>query len=233
MEETGYCYPGSHEADPMTMLEERLAAAPILPLIQADDPGTAVRIGEALVAGGLTVVEVVLRTDAALRCLEAVCHSVPDAVVGAGTVLNRRQADAAVEAGARFLVSPGLDEGVVALAAEHALPAFPGVATATEIQRAWNLGLRTVKFFPAETGGGTAMIKALGAAFREMRFIPTGGISAANLAEYLALPQVAACGGSWIVPGTAIAGNDYAKITALAAEAVAIAAGARSRKGHG
>jgi 2-dehydro-3-deoxyphosphogluconate aldolase/(4S)-4-hydroxy-2-oxoglutarate aldolase len=216
----------------MTTLQERLAAAPILPLIQADDPATAVRIGEALVAGGLTVVEVVLRTDAALHCLEAVCRSVAGAIAGAGTVLNREQANAAVEAGAQFIVSPGLDDGVVAVAAEHRLPAFPGVATASEIQRAWNLGLRTVKFFPAEAGGGTAMIKALGAAFRDMRFMPTGGISAANLAEYLALPQVAACGGSWIVPGTAVVNNDYAKITALAAEAVAIAADARSRKGN-
>jgi 2-dehydro-3-deoxyphosphogluconate aldolase/(4S)-4-hydroxy-2-oxoglutarate aldolase len=216
----------------MTTLEERLAAAPILPLIQADDPATAVRIGEALVAGGLTVVEVVLRTDAALHCLEAVCRSVAGAIAGAGTVLNREQAKAAVEAGARFIVSPGLDDGVVAVAAERRLPAFPGVATASEIQRAWNLGLRTVKFFPAEAGGGTAMIKALGAAFRDVRFVPTGGISAANLAEYLALPQVAACGGSWIVPGTAVVNNDYAKITALAAEAVAIAADARSRKGN-
>lgn len=213
-------------------LDERLADAPIVPLIQAEDAETAVRIGEALVAGGLTVVEVVLRTDAALRCLEAVCRSVPEALVGAGTVLSRAQAHAAVKAGAQFIVSPGLDDAVVGVAKEEGLPAFPGVATATEIQRAFNLGLRTVKFFPAGAAGGTAMIKALGAAFRDMRFMPTGGVSAGNLAEYLALPQVAACGGSWIAPASAVAKGDFGRITTLAAEAVAIAAGVRSRQNH-
>lgn len=215
-----------------TSIEERLKAAPVVPLVQADDGDTAVRISEALVAGGLTVVEVVLRTDAALRCLEAVCRSVPRAIVGAGTVLSREQALAAVRAGARFIVSPGLDDAVVAVAKEHDLPAFPGVATASEIQRAWNLGLRTVKFFPAGVAGGTAMIKALSAAFRGMRFMPTGGITAANLAEYLALPQVLACGGSWITPAAAVDKGEFGKVTALAAEAVAIAASVRSQERH-
>lgn len=199
----------------------------MVPLVQADAPQTAIAISNALLAGGLSVIEVVLRTDAALRCLEAVSDAVPQAIVGAGTVLSRAQAEAAVEAGAKFIVSPGLDDEVVATAKAHGLPVFPGVATASEVQHAFNLGLRIVKFFPANVAGGTAMIKALSSAFREMRFMPTGGISASNLADYLSLPSVVACGGSWLTPAAAVEQGDFAKITGLAAEAVAIA---RSRR---
>jgi 2-dehydro-3-deoxyphosphogluconate aldolase/(4S)-4-hydroxy-2-oxoglutarate aldolase len=204
-------------------VEERLAEIRVVPLVQAETPETAIRISEALVAGGLSIVEVVLRTDEALRCLHAVSEGVPEAIVGAGTVLTKAQAEAAVSAGARFIVSPGLDDAVVAVAKAHGLPVFPGVATASEVQRAFNLGLRTVKFFPAGAAGGTAMIKALASAFREMKFMPTGGVSAANLAEYLAVPSVVACGGSWLTPTEAIRTGDYGKITTLAAEAAAIA----------
>lgn len=204
-------------------VEERLAESGVVPLVQADVPDTAIRMSEALLDGGLSVIEVVLRTDDALRCLEAVAKAVPQAVVGAGTVLTAGQAEAAIGAGGRFIVSPGLDDAVVSVAMAHGVPVFPGVATATELQRAHNLGLRTVKFFPAGVAGGTAMIKALSSAFRGMKFMPTGGISAANLAEYLALPSVVACGGSWLTPAAAIDNSDYGKITRLAAEAVAIA----------
>jgi 2-dehydro-3-deoxyphosphogluconate aldolase/(4S)-4-hydroxy-2-oxoglutarate aldolase len=204
-------------------LEERLAESGVVPLVQADVPETAIEISKALLAGGLSVIEVVLRTDDALRCLEAVGKAVPQAIVGAGTVLTADQAEAAIGAGARFIVSPGLDDAVVQAAITHGLPVFPGVATATELQRAHNLGLRTVKFFPAGVAGGTAMIKALSSVFRGMKFMPTGGISASNLAEYLALPSVVACGGSWLTPAAAIENNDYGKITSLAVEAVAIA----------
>jgi 2-dehydro-3-deoxyphosphogluconate aldolase/(4S)-4-hydroxy-2-oxoglutarate aldolase len=204
-------------------LEERLAESGVVPLVQAGVPETAIEISKALLAGGLSVIEVVLRTDDALRCLEAVGKAVPQAIVGAGTVLTADQAEAAIGAGARFIVSPGLDDAVVQAAITHGLPVFPGVATATELQRAHNLGLRTVKFFPAGVAGGTAMIKALSSVFRGMKFMPTGGISASNLAEYLALPSVVACGGSWLTPAAAIENNDYGKITSLAVEAVAIA----------
>jgi len=204
-------------------LKERLAASGVVPLVQADEPETAIEISRALLAGGLSVIEVVLRTDEALRCLEAVGKAVPQAIVGAGTVLCAEQAEAAIGAGARFIVSPGLDDAVVRAAIAHGVPVFPGVATATELQRAHNLGLRTVKFFPAGVAGGTAMIKALSSAFRGMKFMPTGGISASNLAQYLALPSVVACGGSWLTPAAAIERDDYREITALAAEAVAIA----------
>jgi 2-dehydro-3-deoxyphosphogluconate aldolase/(4S)-4-hydroxy-2-oxoglutarate aldolase len=212
----------SKEAVGMT-IEKRLAESGVVPLVQADAPETAVHIGKALLAGGLSVIEVVLRTDDALRCLEAVGKGVPQALVGAGTVLTAGQAEAAIGAGCRFIVSPGLDDGVVNVAIAHGVPVFPGVATATELQRAYNLGLRVVKFFPAGVAGGTAMIKALSSAFRGMKFMPTGGISASNLAEYLALPSVVACGGSWLTPQAAIEKSDYGKITELAAEAVAIA----------
>jgi 2-dehydro-3-deoxyphosphogluconate aldolase/(4S)-4-hydroxy-2-oxoglutarate aldolase len=204
-------------------LEERLAQTGVVPLVQSDAPETAMAISKALLAGGLSIIEVVLRTDAALQCLKAVCEAVPQAVVGAGTVLTPAQAEAAADAGAGFIVSPGLDDAVVATAKARGLPVFPGVATATEVQHAFNLGLRTVKFFPAGAAGGTAAIKALSAAFREMRFMPTGGVSAANLAEYLAVPSVVACGGSWLTPASAVLQGDYGKITNLAAEAAEIA----------
>lgn len=209
-------------------IDARLQRAPVVPLVQADDPETAVRIAEALTAGGLELIEVVFRTAEALACLEAVAQAVPRALVGAGTVLDARQAEAALAAGARFIVSPGLDDGVVKVAKDRGVPAFPGVATASELQHAWNLGLRIVKFFPAGNAGGTAMIKALSAAFRGMKFMPTGGVSAGNLAEYLALPSVVACGGSWLTPAKLVAAGDYGEITRLASEALEIARSTRN-----
>ncbi|HSD69758.1 MAG TPA: bifunctional 4-hydroxy-2-oxoglutarate aldolase/2-dehydro-3-deoxy-phosphogluconate aldolase, partial [Woeseiaceae bacterium] len=197
--------------------------APVVPLVQADKPDVAVRITRALVSGGLSVIEVILRTDAALKCLEAVAGACPDAIVGAGTVLSETQARSVVDAGAKFIVSPGLDDDVVAVAKAQGLPVFPGIATATEAQRAWNLGLRQVKFFPASLAGGPAMLTALASVFKGMQFMPTGGISARNLAEYVALPSVIACGGSWLTPADAIASGNFERISALAREAIAIA----------
>lgn len=209
-------------------LTERLQKAPIVPLIQADDPDVAVKTGMALVAGGLTVIEIVLRTDAALACLQQVADEMPNAIVGAGTVLSAVQAHAVVEAGAAFIVSPGLDEGVVEVAQKGKLPVFPGIATASELQRAWNLGLDVVKFFPAGQAGGVAMLKALGSVFRKMQFMPTGGISAANLDDYLALPTVLACGGSWLTPASDIKAGNFEAVTRLAKEALAIASKVRN-----
>ena len=208
-------------------IEEHLEETPVVPLVQAHDEDVAVRTSRALVAGGLTVIEIVLRTDAALRCLEAVAREVPEAIAGAGTVLSEAQANAAADAGARFIVSPGLDDSLIGAARSRGLPVFPGVVTATELQRAWNLGLRTVKFFPAAAAGGPATLEALSAPFREMRFIPTGGVSAGNLADYLAVRQVLACGGSWLTPPSAVAAGDCDCITRLAREARQIAASFR------
>lgn len=199
-----------------------------MPLIQADNPAVAVKTAKALVAGGLTVIEVVLRTDAALECMKQASGEVPDAIVGAGTVLSAAQANVVAEAGAAFIVSPGLDEGVVEVAQKMNLPVFPGIATASELQRAMNLGLDAVKFFPAGQAGGTAMLKALGSVFRKMRFMPTGGVSAENLAEYLALPTVLACGGSWLTPAADISAGNYDAVTRLAEEALTIAGSVRN-----
>ena len=204
-------------------LHARLARAPVVPLIQADDSDVAIATAKALVAGRLTVLEVVLRTKAALCCLRDVSTAVPDAIVGAGTVLSEAQAHASIEAGAAFLVSPGLDPNVVAAAKSAGIDAIPGVATATEAQAGYNLGLPVLKFFPAGQAGGVPMLRALAAVFRDMRFMPTGGVSAENLADYLAVDAVIACGGSWLTPKSAIADGDFETVTRLAAEACAIA----------
>jgi 2-dehydro-3-deoxyphosphogluconate aldolase/(4S)-4-hydroxy-2-oxoglutarate aldolase len=206
---------------------ERLGPTPVVPLIQADEVGVAVETARALVKGGLTVLEVVLRTDRALLCLQEIATRIPGAITGAGTVLSGDHARAAANAGARFLVSPGLHEEVVAASAACGLPLFPGVATATEVQRAWNMGLRLLKFFPAGPAGGVPMISALASVFRDVRFMPTGGVSAANLADYLAVPAVIACGGSWLTPPAAVASGDFDAITELAQAAVALARQAR------
>jgi 2-dehydro-3-deoxyphosphogluconate aldolase/(4S)-4-hydroxy-2-oxoglutarate aldolase len=209
-------------------IEQRLENAPVVPLVAPTDAETGIRTAQALVDGGLTVIEVVLRTPAAIDCLGEIAQAVPDAIVGAGTVLGEEQAAAVLDRGARFLVLPGLYEPVVRMAHDAGVPVFPGVATASEAQQAWNLGLRALKFFPASLAGGTAMIRALGAVFRDVNFMPTGGVSAANLAEYLALPNVLACGGSWLTPADAIAAGRYEDVTALARAAVAIASAARA-----
>jgi 2-dehydro-3-deoxyphosphogluconate aldolase/(4S)-4-hydroxy-2-oxoglutarate aldolase len=211
----------------MTNYTELLTNNPVVPLVQANDPKIAVKTSHALAAGGLQVVEVVFRTDAALECLQAVADEVPDMVAGAGTVLSAGQAEAALDNGAKFIVSPGLDDGVVGVARERDVPVFPGIMTPGEIQHAFNLGLNTVKFFPAGNAGGVPMIKALASVFRTMKFMPTGGVSPKNLAEFLSVPAVLACGGSWLTPADQIAAGNYEAITALAAEAIEIARTAR------
>lgn len=209
-------------------LYDTLAAAPVVPLVQSDDPATAVKITKALMKGGLNVIEVVLRTDAAMDCLEAICKDVPEAITGAGTVLTGAQAEETVRRGAQFIVSPGLTKSVV-LAAEAAnVPLLAGVVTATELQDAYNYGLRTVKFFPAGLSGGPKMLKALSSVFRDVQFMPTGGVNAQNLPDFLAVPSVLACGGSWLTPADAIAAGDFDAITQLAKDAVSIASKARA-----
>ena len=210
-------------SDDASRLTALLRLTPVVPVVVIDDAARAVPVARALVAGGLPIVEITLRTSAALEAIGAVAAEVPEAHVGAGTVLSEEQARAAVSAGARFIVSPGLHDGVVSAANELSVPVMPGVATPSEVQRAWNLGLRVLKYFPASLAGGIPMLKALSAVFRDIRFIPTGGISAENLPDYLEVPSVIACGGSWLTPSGAIADGDYARITRLAAEANAIA----------
>lgn len=207
----------------MTDLILSLESKRVVPLVQSEDPKTALKISEALLEGGLDVLEVVLRTDAALECLEAIAKEFPHAHVGAGTVLSAGQAKEVIRRGATFIVSPGLDPASVEVANDAGLPILPGISTATELTQAWNLGLRTVKLFPASLVGGPSMIKALSSVFRDVRFMPTGGVSPTNLKDYLAVPAVLACGGSWLTPKDAIERGDFAAITKLAKDAIAIA----------
>lgn len=211
----------------MSQINALLEKSPVVPLVQADDPKIAVETSRALAAGGLSVVEVVFRTDRALECLQAVADEVPEIIAGAGTVLSAKQAEAALASGAKFIVSPGLDDGVVAVAKDHGVPVYPGIMTPGELQHAFNLGLDTVKFFPASIAGGIPAIKALSSVFRTMRFMPTGGVSAGNLADFLAIPAVLACGGSWLTPKEAIDAGNYQAVTDLAAAAIEIAKQAR------
>ena len=209
------------------ILEAKFAAAPVVPLIEASDPAVAVATAKALQAGGLDVIEVVLRTDAALDCMEAIIAETSGIIVGAGTILTADDAKAAATRGAQFIVCPGLVDAVVNFCKANDLPVFPGTMTPGEVQQAHNLGLGTVKFFPAKLAGGVPMLKALSSVFRNMRFMPTGGVSAENLGEFLAVPSVIACGGSWLTPKAAIDAGDYDAITKLAREAVALARASR------
>ena len=204
-------------------MKDLLQQAPVVPVVVIDDADKAVPLARALFAGGLPVIEVTMRTAAASDAIAAIAEQVPEVIVGAGTVLSSQQATDIVAAGAKFIVSPGLHVDVVATANELDVEIIPGVATATELQQAWNLGLRILKFFPAGQAGGIPMIKALASVFRDVMFMPTGGVSAANLHEYLEVPAVLACGGSWLTPAGAIADGDFEQITTLASEALAIA----------
>ncbi|MDJ0759476.1 MAG: bifunctional 4-hydroxy-2-oxoglutarate aldolase/2-dehydro-3-deoxy-phosphogluconate aldolase [Woeseiaceae bacterium] len=208
-------------------ISDLLESSRVVPLIQADDPAVAVETSHALAAGGLKVAEVVFRTDRALDCLRAVAGEVPEMVAGAGTVLTSKQAESALDNGAKFIVSPGLDDAVVAVAKEHNVPVYPGTMTPSEVQHAFNLGLDTVKFFPASIAGGVPALKALASVFRSMQFMPTGGVGPGNLADFLSVPAVLACGGSWLTPADAVAAGNFDKVTELAAEAVSIARTAR------
>jgi 2-dehydro-3-deoxyphosphogluconate aldolase/(4S)-4-hydroxy-2-oxoglutarate aldolase len=204
-------------------VELDLTRNPIIPVVVIRDARRSRLLGEALVTGGIPVAEVTFRTVAAPDAIRAM-SAVPGLLVGAGTVVDATQVDRAVEAGARFIVSPGFSPAVVRRAQLHGLPVFPGAVTPTEIMAALDLGLTTLKFFPASVYGGIAGLKALGAPFPHVRFIPTGGVSVDNLADYLALPNVAAVGGSWMVPQAAIESGDTATIVRLSAQAAAVAA---------
>ena len=192
----------------------------IVPLVQSNDSTTALKISEALMKGGLNVLEVVLRTDKALDCLEAIAKEFPQVHVGAGTVLNGDQSQEAIRRGAGFIVSPGLGLSSVKVAHAAGIPILPGIATATELQKAFNLGLHTVKVFPASLVGGPKILKAFSSVFRDMQFMPTGGVNPDNLLEYLSIPSVLACGGSWLTPKDAVESKNYDTITRLAAEAI-------------
>lgn len=194
----------------------------VVPVVAIDDAGDVQRLGAALIEGGLPCAEITFRTAAAEDAIRTMVQSFPDILVGAGTVLTVEQAQAAAGAGAKFVVTPGFDPAVVDWCLENDLPITPGVMTPTEINMALNKGLNVVKFFPAEAVGGIKTLKAISAPYGSVRFIPTGGINVANLPDYLALPMVVACGGSWLVKKQLIADGAFDRIQELAAEAVQI-----------
>lgn len=193
--------------------------SPVIPVIVLTDVGQAVQMARALVAGGIRMLEVTLRTPQALACIEAIARDVPEAVVGAGTVRNAADAQASAMAGARFIVSPGYTTALGQACRDVSLPLLPGVATGSEIMMALGDGLSELKFFPAMQAGGPAMLKAWGGPFGDVRFCPTGGVSAANALEFLALPNVVCVGGSWLTPSDVLARGNWAQVTALAFQA--------------
>jgi 2-dehydro-3-deoxyphosphogluconate aldolase / (4S)-4-hydroxy-2-oxoglutarate aldolase len=208
-----------------SFLEQRLMC--ITTIDHADD---AVPLAEALLAGGLPVMEITFRTAAATESIRRIRQKVPQMAIGAGTLLSADNVKAAADAGAQFGVSPGLNETVLAAAGKNWLPFFPGVMTPTEVDRALNLGCKHLKFFPSEPAGGVALLKALAGPFAHtgVKFLPTGGINAKTLADYLALPQVAAVGGSWMAERKLVAEKAWAKITALTTEAMKVIASAKT-----
>lgn len=193
--------------------------APVIPVIVLTDPKQAVLLARALVAGGIRMLEVTLRTPQALACIEAIAREVPEAVAGAGTVRSAADAAACARAGARFAVSPGYTPAVGQACRDAGLPLLPGVATGSEIMLAQQDGLNLLKFFPAIQAGGPAMLKAWSGPFGDVRFCPTGGISVDNAAEFLALSNVVCVGGSWLTPVEAVARGNWALVTALAHQA--------------
>jgi 2-dehydro-3-deoxyphosphogluconate aldolase/(4S)-4-hydroxy-2-oxoglutarate aldolase len=203
---------------------EKLQAVRVVPVIVIKELGHAVPLAEALVEGGLDILEVTLRSPVALAAIRAISAHVPGAVVGAGTVVNAGQFREAAEAGARFVVSPGLTEEVAHSSRSHMVPILPGVATASDIMRGLGLGLSTFKFFPAETSGGAPALKALAGPFSQVSFCPTGGISPVNIGAYLSLPNVIAVGGSWMVPSDLGAADAFTRAAALARDARKLAA---------
>lgn len=204
-------------------LSGRLTACGVVPVVTIEHAEDAPALGRALTAGGLPLAEVTFRTDAALAAIIAMREQCPDVLVGAGTVLDAATVDRAIDAGAEFIVAPGFNPAVVDRCLERGIAVVPGAATPTEIEMGLARGLRLLKFFPAEASGGIAYLKAVAAPYRGVRFMPTGGVKPANLADYLALPQVAACGGTWLASAEAITGHHFDDITRLTAEAVAIA----------
>ena len=196
--------------------------APVIPVIVLNDVAYAVPMAQALLAGGVRMLEVTLRTPQALACIEAIAKAVPDAVVGAGTVRSKADAQAAAHAGARFAVSPGYTSAVGQACRDAGLALLPGVATGSEIMMAQEDGFTQLKFFPAMQAGGPAMLKAWSGPFFDVQFCPTGGVTLQNAPEFLALPNVVCVGGSWIVPANAMQKGDWALITQLAKDTQAL-----------
>jgi 2-dehydro-3-deoxyphosphogluconate aldolase/(4S)-4-hydroxy-2-oxoglutarate aldolase len=216
----------------MDVIIESLGKIGIIPVIKLDDAVDAVPLAGAIETGGIPCVEITFRTAAAEDAIRRIAGELPGTLVGAGTVLTVEQLDRALAAGAQFIVTPGFNPRVVGRALEKGAPIIPGCSTPTDIEQALGFGLETVKFFPAEQSGGLDYLKAVAAPYSQTRFVPTGGINAANLGKYLGFGPVLACGGSWMAKEDLINARNFAGITALCAEAVAIAAEARNKGGR-
>lgn len=206
----------------MNQIIEQFKKIGIIPVVVLNDAKDALPLGKALCDGGLPCAEVTFRTEAAEESIRLMAEAYPKLLVGAGTVLTREQVDRAVNAGARFIVSPGLNPAIVTYCREKGIPVLPGVITPSEIAQALELGLEVVKFFPAEPAGGLKMIQAMGAAYTTLKFMPTGGINAQNVKDYLKSNKIIACGGSWMVKGEMIDEGRFDEIISLCREAAAI-----------
>lgn len=197
-----------------------LNAGPVVPVIVINKLEQAVPLAKALVKGGIRVLEVTLRTECAIDTIRLIANEVPEAMIGAGTVINAQQLTAVTEAGAQFAISPGLTEELLSAATKGCIPLIPGISTVSELMLGMNYGLKEFKFFPAEANGGVKALKAIAGPFSQVKFCPTGGISPANYRDYLALKSVLCIGGSWLVPEDALEAGDYQRITQLAEEAI-------------
>lgn len=206
----------------MNDILRQIGSTGIVPVVVLNKAVDAVPLAESLVSGGLPCAEVTFRTDAAEESIRAIAKNFPQMLVGAGTVLTTEQVDRALDAGAKFIVSPGLNPKVVEHCMKKGVPITPGIMTPTELEVALGFGLDVVKFFPAENAGGLKMIKAMSAPYTMMRFMPTGGITAANVREYLACDKILACGGSWMVKSDLVSAGNFAEIERLSREASAI-----------
>ena len=199
-----------------------LSRVPVVPVVVVDDPAHAVPVARALVAGGLPVIELTLRTPVALDAIRAIASEVPEILVGAGTIVTPGQAKEALDAGAQFLVSPGSTPSLLGAMADTGLPFLPGTATVSEVLAVLEAGYTELKFFPAEASGGAAFLKSIAGPVPAARFCPTGGITAATAPSYLALPNVGCVGGSWLTPADALASGDWGRVTELARAAAAL-----------
>lgn len=204
-------------------IEERFEDFGVVPVVVLDDVKDALPLAKALTEGGLPCAEVTFRTEAAEESIKVMAEVYPDMVVGAGTVLTIEQVDAAVKAGAKFIVSPGFDPEIVDYCLKKEIPIFPGCVTPSEVAQAVKRGLKVVKFFPAEPAGGVAMIKAMAAPYHQLRFMPTGGIGTQNLKDYLEFDKIICCGGSWMVKADLIKNGEFDKICKLTKEAKELA----------
>ncbi|MBD2821089.1 bifunctional 4-hydroxy-2-oxoglutarate aldolase/2-dehydro-3-deoxy-phosphogluconate aldolase [Xenorhabdus sp. 42] len=200
--------------------ENILTDGPIIPVIVIDEIEHAIPLAKALVEGGIRVLEVTLRTECALEAIRLIAKEVPEAIIGAGTVINPEQLAAVTKAGAQFAISPGLTDELLKAATAGSVPLIPGISTVSELMQGMNYGLKCFKFFPAEASGGVKTLKAIAGPFPQVRFCPTGGISPENYRDYLALNSVLCIGGSWLVPSDALKTKDYAQITKLARTAI-------------